>query len=769
MASANINENQKRIFVKVAALAALLSTTAYGQVVPRAASADAPVEITVTARKKTESLLAVPVTISVVSAEDISRRGIVSIDALNTLVSQVQFGDNSGSLQGGSVVIRGIGSADTNTTADQSVSFNIDGAEVARSSVRRMAQMDMAQIEVLKGPQALFFGKNSPGGVVSIRTADPTNAWEAQGRVGYEAIGHEVTGDGYVSGPLTDTLGIRIAGYASDLRGWSTNTTPATSPYDRDSNYYPHDREAAGRITLKFEPSSRFSARFKFNYSVLRTGGPAENSQFIYCPLGEPQYGGSDDCTADNRTSHAGYGPNFAAIDQNYGSGDPFLKQWQILSSLELNYAIAENLSLTSVTSIYKVDINAADNYTDTYIPSFIFVDSAHFNIYERAEEIRLASSFKGPINFTIGTYLQKSDFRDVGSDIYNAIDPILYDQFAMHQKGSHYSFFGQARYYILDDLELSGGGRFSHEKKDFEISGVGVPPLVTPKMSWNNFSPETSLNWRPTRRLTLYGSYKKGFLSGGFNVFGVPYNQQTTEGFEAGVKAVLFDGSVRFNAAAYTYTTDGLQVSLVNGANVSTVNAGKSRVRGLEGDVNWTTPIKGLNLHTSAGYNQGRYLQFNISCYTGQTINVGCNLAPTGGAYTLQDLTGRPLEHAPSWTANGGFVYEHAVSNSAKITLSGDAAYTSGYYSNPKEAPATWESQYLLVDATAALASRDSDWELALIGKNLTNKYYYTSSSESIFTGSGTGTSGPAVPADLVAAVSRGRQIMFRVTYKYH
>lgn len=721
-------------------------------------------EIVVTARKRDETAISVPVTLTAVTSADLQRRGIVSLDALNSIVPQLQFGDQAISIQGGSISIRGISSGDSNTTADQAVSFNIDGAQVARSTVRRMAEMDLAQIEVLKGPQALFFGKNSPGGIVSIHTADPTPDFASSVSLGYEFVGNEATEQGYISGPLTDTLGIRIAAYASHLDGWVTNTLPPGDPQAPTQVNAPHDHEEAARLTLKFEPSDRFNARFKFNYADLHTDGIGENSQYVYCPLGTPQLGDIDNCQADNRTSHAVSGPNFRVLDP-YLDGGEYLTQSQILSSLEMNYKLTDDLLLTSVTSAYKVEINESTNGNQSEY--LIYLDHSRPTIYERSEELRLGSSFAGPLNFTAGGLVGLSDFDDHAADALFANDPFLLDDLFMHMKGTSYSFFGQGRWNILDSVELSGGGRYSHETKKFDISGLaeGSPPFQ--KESFDNFSPEVTVMWRPTSKYTLYGSYKEGFLSGGYNVYGVPYGQETTKGFEGGLKTLLFDDTLRANVAAYTYNTTGLQVSLVNGTIVTTVNAGETQVRGVEGDLSWKTPVTGLSVTSAAGYNRGRYLQFNIGCYTGQTIAGGCNLAPSGGAYTLQNLTGHQLIHAPAWTYNIGPLYEIAVGSGLNLSLSGDAAYTSSYYTVAQESPGSRIDGYWLLNSTVSLSNDARDWEVSLISKNLTNKYYYVSGSEVYGSGSGTGTNA-GVPADILAAVSRGREFMLRLTHNF-
>ena len=169
--------------------------------------ADAAVEsgeIIVTARRRDERLIDVPVAITAIDSVTISRSAINGVDALARRIPGLVVGEGGGTVQGGSIALRGISAADTNPLGDQAVSFNIDGVQVARSAVRRVGSFDVAGVEVLKGPQALFYGKNSPGGIISTRTADPTDRFEIGGNIGYEFNADEVRGEGFISGDCHD-------------------------------------------------------------------------------------------------------------------------------------------------------------------------------------------------------------------------------------------------------------------------------------------------------------------------------------------------------------------------------------------------------------------------------------------------------------------------------------------------------------------------------------------------------------------------------------
>lgn len=739
-----------------------------------------PTDIIVTARKRSETDMSVPVAIAAVGREELERRAIVNLDALSNSVPALRIGPAPGSVQGGTITLRGIGASADNPLADQSVSINIDGAQIARSTVQRMAQMDMAQIEVLKGPQALFFGKNSPGGIISIRTADPTPHFEARAQLGYEVNAHEWRGEAYASGPLTDTLGIRVAAYGSTMRGWVSNLAPASTPPVRA--YVPHDREYAGRLTLKFEPSSDFDARFKLTYNRLKGVGPSANDQFVNCITpGITQYGDVDDCRANDIVRRGNIGSGYAALDPGFRDGRPYHVQKQLLTSLEMNYRPSDVLTATSVTSYYDLDYDSMDNYTRTSNPGLILAARNLFKLSEFSQELRLASDFDGPLNLLAGGYYQKSEARyynPTGVGLFGA--PLLIINTDLTQKGKAWSVFGQATWDITETLELAGGGRYSDERKRVNVVTFGAPANPPkPKGKWHNFSPEATLTWRPSSDLTVFGAYKRGFLSGGFN--GGPvgatdprdYDQQTIRGFEAGVKARLAGGSLRANLTAYRYNAIGLQVTNTNttpggGVSQTTTNAGRARIQGVEGDLNWTPPVEGLTLRGSLSYTHARYRTFLNNCYVGQSIAEGCNVNLVNGAYTQQDFAGRQIIRAPDWTAGVGVNYDVPVGSDLTLGLSSDAAYTSRYYTAATASPGSEASGYWLLDASIRLSPDDRDWEIAVVGNNLTNRYYFNGSFEALFAPGPTGTAVAGRQADTIASISRGRQVMLRLTKSF-
>lgn len=748
-------------------------------------------EVVVTARKREESVLAVPVAMSVLSGDMLTQRAITDMDDLARAVPQLVIGEGGGTVQGGNIVLRGVSGADANPLGDQAVSFNVDGVQVARATIRRMAEMDMAQIEVLKGPQALFYGKNSPGGIISVTTADPTDAFSAKVSTGYETYGEEWRTEGYVSGPLTDTLGYRLAGFYSDMQGWVDSTVPSDNVLQPREDEGPDAEEWALRGTLKFEATEDFDARLKFTYNERDGASSGANVQFVNCPTGGPQFGTLDDCEEDDQVSVAEHaGPGYP-----YGT-DTFLEQEQMLGALELNYELTDKLTLTSVTGFYDVDMENVANFTSSYAPGSVLPSQNLLKITEWSEELRLTSDFDGRFNFMVGAHLQDTR-AETGSWTHlgalGAITPIglpgpfQINHYYVEQDGEAFSVFGQVLFDVTERVEIALGARSSEESKEIDSlrnappggdNFVEIEPAAKER-DFSNVSPELSLTWRPTDDFTVYGSWKQGFLSGGFNgSSGVSanidptYDEQLIEGYELGIKAHWLDGALQTNLAVFSYDVEGLQVSVTQVVTQILRNAGEVKSEGAEFDFNYLTPIDGLTIYGALAYLDAQYEDYQAGCYRGQNAfsSVPCIFQInrfTGLAGLQQDLSGTEVVRSPEWSGNLGFSYQRPITAGLLLDLFAVASYSDEYLTNVDSAPHAANPSYTLFDAGIAVSSSDERWKLELIGKNLTEEYYWTRGTDAPFTGTAAGVV-PGILGDTVASVSRGREILLRASYRF-
>ena len=748
-------------------------------------------EIVVTARKRDETSLATPVVLTAVGSKEIERRQITGIDHLAHVAPTLVVGEGGGSVQGGIIAIRGIGSGESNPFVDQAVTFNIDGVPVAQAAVRRLAEMDLRQVEILKGPQALFFGKNSPGGIISMRTADPTPNLQARIAVGYEFEAEEKQLQGFISGPLTDKLGGRLSFYADHMNGWVDNKVPRgelLAPYDTK---LPRAKEYAIRGALKFDSGDRFDARMSFAANSRRGTGPGANTQVFYCPFGAPQGVGStgpliNDCTQNDVQYHGDPGPTFASNALGraaFGNGIPFMNQQQMLGSLEMNYDLTKSLRLTSVTGYYNADIDQVENFVSNYAPSQALPSHNFYEYNQYSQEVRLASDFDKPLNFLAGGLYTHSWTRTGSITERNALAPGFVNQYELVQKDDAWSLFGQLRWNVLKTVELSGGARYSHERKTLPkvlagtslTSGLLPANPVAKEGSWNNLSPEATISWRPTDRFTVFGSYKYGFLSGGFNSGATNFNtdlrysQQIIRGFEGGIKGLFLNDRLRTNLAYYNYVTTGLAITTSVNAILLVQSAGKVKMNGVEFDFNYLVPkLDGLTVRGAMAYNHARYAIYSVTCWPGQRPSQGCNQSPTAaGVFTLQNLAGTPLLRTPEWSGSAGLGYETPIFSGLKLAVYVDGTFSGGYFADAQSIPNGYQKSFALLDTTATISDEKDRWEFAVIGRNLTNQFTRVRANSGTFQGSGTGTAA-GLPGDLVAPISRGREIWLRVTLNY-
>ncbi|HYD47694.1 MAG TPA: TonB-dependent receptor, partial [Terriglobales bacterium] len=486
-------------------------------------------EIIVTARKRTESILKVPVVATAIGQEELERHQLNDLQSIATRVPGLTLGEGVGTV-GLQVSMRGIGPTSQTATVDQSVSLNIDGLALSQGFAFSAGMFDVGQIEVLKGPQALFFGKNSPAGVISLRSADPTDEFELTARAGYEIEAREKVGELVVSGPVAPGLKLRLATRYSDSDGFFRNTG---SPIPNLGSLPPKHRrlgpshEWIVRGTALFEPSSSYTARLKLNYVDFRMVGSGGDGQVTYCPDGR---GGvapinvpflqDSDCKLDRNTQLGDFDPAFYPGIRN--NGVPFADSFQLFGTLEQDFRFSDGLTLTSVTGGYRMrqdNLIRGDGSSTT-----VFAADYGFRNKQFTQELRLTSDFvNAPLNFMVGGFYQRGRMEVTNGLRGNGafgLPPLL--QSALHKVDiDSISAFGQLIWKITPKVELAGGARWTRETREHRefdgFNNYAPVPLLVPKLRASNISPEASLTYTPTDDLTVFGSYKQGFKSGSF------------------------------------------------------------------------------------------------------------------------------------------------------------------------------------------------------------------------------------------------------------
>lgn len=777
-------------------------------------------DIVVTARKREESTQDVPVSVSVVDTETLQNRDITTLESVAAISPQFTIG-RAPSGSGATLVLRGIGSNSTSIGLEQSVAVVVDGVYYGQGRTINEGFFDLNRVEMLKGPQALFFGKNATAGVVSMTTADPGNKTEFLVRGGYEFNADTAFGEGVISAPLSDQFGVRLAVRYSDSKGGLFRNLAGVSTYsttDRTTTAVPgvvtaHTAPAGpakpdaakdflARLTLKWTPSDATTVTLKASLSNDERASPAGNAVIYRCLTGTYQFNAAIPCGDNFNVWQSRFPATIAATVPYATIGDGLgnrYRAWGITGTVEHK---ADSFTLTWVNNYnWNRNIFIFDGDYATAAASAVQVFATEWSTFEAfSSEARLQTTMDGPLNGMIGGYYQdtKRDYLawTASGALENSLAPQPFQRYLANSKdsetaGKTFALFGQLSWKITPTLELAGGVRYTHEtKKSFFLQpyshpirvtqGIFLPGVTLPSdQTFNDWSPEATLTWQPSDDVTVYGAFKTGYKSGGFSNSGIlsptagladfEFEPETVSGFEGGVKTLLADRQLRLNLGAYWYKYKNLQLDFFRSDifAFSTINAGEATTKGVELEFQFAPRgLDGFDLHGSLNYNKARYGNApGAPCYQGQTPTQGCNIVVGQGP--RQNLNGFPTAMAPEWTWTLGFNYEAELGSDMKFGVSADTRYSGDYITSAFGNLYTKQDSYLQLDAAARFKFSDSKFELAVIGKNLTNRFYRTGGTDTPNTGSGAGTAG-GVLANQVGYVAQPRTIQVQATFRY-
>ena len=793
--------------------AAMAGASAAGFVL--AAAQDPLEQVLVTARRTPENAQDVPMALTTLSAERLANSDITSLEKLSALLpDMVLTRGNSGS--GMVISLRGIGPNFSSIGIEQSVAVVIDGVYYGQGRVIDEALIDLSSIEVLEGPQALFFGKNSTAGVISITTADPTPRFESRLQAAYEFASQNPNGELVVSGPVTDSLGLRLALYGQDMLGGyvrnvappgtyttfdaatftaTTHTVPAPS-----NPRLPAQSTVFGRLTGTWHPNDGLVVTLKATADHDRQGGTSWNDRLWKCPSGHGTFPGSaaQPCGDGFEITQNPAPPDIAATRPDLArEGGQLYTQYESRAlTAQVDYRVA-SLELLSLTNYQHFDYTDTADYDFTAVPQ---IWSDQHNSYRAvSQELRARLSVAPALDILTGTYYQNTGAKFAQSAVFFGSENSAAsrtDRYVSVLKdsgtdGATISFYGELTWRWHPGWELAAGARYTWETKTSYFVQPYVNPFFTALYAANdrlnaaqhfhNVSPEATLSWKPRPAALLYVAYRTGYKSGGFSnsaddvvnsagVQDLTFRPETAHGVEAGLKWTLH-GALRIDLDLYHYRFDDLQVDFFNAQNFAliTTNAGAASSTGVELQGQYRVPaVAGLSLRGSVNYNIAKYEHYLGPCYTGQTQSQGCNLAgPAPDRATLQDLSGKPTSDSPKWVGALGIEYERPAGTGWSAAASADLRLSSRYSVSPFAQPLDVQPAYASLDATLRASTADHHWQVALIGKNLMNRFIVTYASDLPSTGTAPGgTTGTL--ADQFALFAPGRTVQLQLTYSY-
>jgi len=727
-------------------------------------------EIVVTAQQRAESLQDVPVSVAAVTAEKMSNAGIVDLQGLSELVPNFSINETGIST---TVTIRGISSG-INPGFEQSVGIYNDGIFYGRDQLARIPMIDMERVEILRGPQGILFGKNSIAGAVSQISAKPTDEFEGSVTALYEPDHGEQDLRLMLSGPISDSVSGRIAILDRTLDGYVFNTVSGEDEQQ--------EKEQVFRASLRWDVSEDVTANLKVSRSTFDTIG---RNMEVYNSIGTPDHisvlNGIPSAAVPSPVES---GLNYSADNNGHFSDNEvsdvtLTVDWDMdgfsLTSVTgfVEYEFKESCDCDfSGAAIFDAarqeeyeQFSQEFRFTSDLGGDFDYIGGLFFQSTEL--------NYKDQIRLPTPTLI-----ADVLAGIPSAAGLVPFapgasTDRAFNQEGDLWAAFAQGTWSLSDELRVTVGGRYTQETKDADrtqlhkaeaafggqyqspvvvdaVSGAynalwgifAIEPYETivGKLDDSSFTPVVTVEWDANEDTMAYLTWTKGFKSGGFdarsnghpdaavNNAGNPlsgnpitgsweFDREEATSIELGSKMTLADGAAELNVALYFTEYSDLQVSQFDGTlGFNVTNAGEATVQGLEADGRWAVSDN-VTLTGSAAYLDFNYDKFpNSQCYFGQTSNS----ADFAG---LCDVGGERKEYTPELQANIGAAWMGDVGEGLVLNASVDLVYMDDYIYASNLDPRTKQDATTQVSARVAISDSEGAWEVALLGRNLTDE----------------------------------------------
>lgn len=690
-------------------------------------------EIVVTAQRRSENLQRAAISITSVGADQLARRSITTAADLTVAVPALQASNQAGFT---AFFIRGIGSFAFNAYAEPAIAFNMNGVYISRPNAVNGQFFDVERVEVLKGPQGTLYGRNATGGAINLIAHKPD-----LGRFGGFASFqygnyNEVLATGAVNVPMGENGALRVAFQSEDHDGYFRDGTD-----DADSK------------SLRISMRSQLTPDLEINMigDYVKLGGKGGGAALL--PLGTtPARGGLGDPAA------VAYYNNAAANLFVFPGAIVPVPQYLARLDVETGGFLAEvtaNTSIGTLTLLPAYREVHTDNFSTT--PGFFLTDRTDQE--QTSFEARLASDDDRPLRYLFGGYFfkERADF-DINADV----------QFVgvSHVSGNlttkTAAAFSQLTYAFTPSFRVTGGIRYSWERKTFDAanntappvfftSGPGLNPFViapTPPNIVTNTSRKfksttwkAGVEWDAGPSSLMYANVSTGYKAGGFFMSAAnnSFDPEKVTAYVIGSKNRFFSNSLQLNAELFLLKYRDQQLShlglvqTTNGlptAGFPTENVGRSTIYGLELEAQYlitqTTKLSLVGNYVHAKYDEFIYTTPDTSPLSG--LPAGTIPATTGCSSTLAspvwvvDCSGRAAYQVPKLTLTGGIQQTFNLANGGSFAAEIRSRYESGKWLSETFYPGTRSGSNTLTDASLTYNSPNDSWSLTGYVNNIEN-----------------------------------------------
>lgn len=767
----------------------LLRSVALGAVTCVSMPAFAQVEeIVVTAQKREESIRDVPISIIAVQGDELRDRQISGVEDLakglpNVFVSKDTVSNN--------IYVRGVGSG-SNAGFEQAVATFVDGVYHGRSRYSQSTVVDLERIEVLRGPQTIYFGNNAIGGAFSVTTTKPNlDEWKGYALASYEFVANEPVVEAAAGGPIIPgTLAVRVAGRYSDLNGFVKNL--GTGKRD------PKVEDKFVRFSALWQMAPDWAATFKAEYGKQDSKAPFA-AQLTNCPPPAP----FNPATTFSCAYAIATGQE-ADFDFRRASGPG--ERGEIEASeylLKIERDNSDGPGIVALGSFSKYDFLVAAD-TDG-VPANFFSYNSPEDLKQTTLELRVTSPAQSKLQYIFGGY-----FLDSESNVHTTLNfpfanvlltgplaPLapyapLAGVIDLNQKETALSAFGAVTYPFTDQFSVTLGMRYTHSKKQgiqsatnatgndpLGLTTTRLPTALQPVAFFltgfadhttratvkdGAFLPSATLQYKVDRDLTFYAKFSEGFKAGGFDAVeltGVPdrltFFPETVKAYEVGVKSLLLDRKLAVNLSLFRSDYKDLQQSVTQitptSAFIQVTNVGGLKTQGAEAELRWQ-PSQYFDFGVDLAYLDAAYKEYaGAGCTAAQAA-----IAQASGALPcVQNLTGRAPPFAPKWSGNVRAGYNQPIGSTLRVRADAILAFSSSYDVAADKDPATRQRAWQQLDLRLGIGEIDEKWEIAFVGKNVTNTKVMGSATDVV-----------ASSGSYTRVIMRGRQLGVQARYNF-
>jgi len=725
-------------------------------------------DIVVTARKRAESVQTIPLAVSAFSGEAIEARGVDRIDGLAAFTPNLTLQNNpsfGGAGSSAAIYIRGIGQKEFLPTTEPGVGVYVDGVYVARSVGALLDLVDVERVEILRGPQGTLFGRNTIGGAISITTSKPDD--RAGGKVSVTTGRYSrIDVKGMANVPLAESLFSKVSFASFNREGYVRRLVDGRDLGDAGT--------LTGRLDLRWQASDSFEVSLSVDGTRDRSNGPAmvlsdvTYQSAIFNPQGLPMLPPGSaptpgfyvlnppfDAPTDNFTLLHNYFAGLLGGQPCLGFA-PYSPQGDAPACFSDRFLVGDGATAGTAPQYARNDLWGAQMTLDwdlgpvqlKSISAWREVDGDYardgdhspFTILHLADTLKqsqlsqefqlLGETADRRLKYVLGAYY----FREKGNNV-NSLDftPVTFRSGGRFRTES-YALFGQGTWSVTPAFDLTAGLRYTKDDKSFlpdqvilvDKSGgaliaaspntpqIRILPFRTVKQSEDALTPTVTAAWTVAPDIMAYGSWSRGFKSGGFvqRVFPaqatVPeFGAEKAEAFELGFKTQLFDRMLTLNGAVFLTRYDDLQVQVFTGIAPVTKNAASAEIRGLELEAR-VAPGGGWFLEGSLGYIDPEFTKVD----------------PAATEITRASR----FERVARWTLSGAVSKSFELANGGNVMARLDWSYRSGMEMDALNSPELFQPGYHLFNANVtwnlpgeAIALSAGVTNLT----NLTNRHY--------------------------------------------